>query len=122
MGSLTMVRGDTRTVTETVGPTGLDSNGISGWSFWFTAKYDPNDADANAVFQKVPADWALQVAGDATTAGVILCTINPNDTLSLPAYRVVLFYDVQAKDTSGHIFTIDSGDLTVVADVTISTT
>lgn len=116
-----MVRGDTRTVTETVGPAGLDVNGIAGWSFWLTAKYDPNDADVNAVFQKVPADWALQSTGNATTAGVTLCTIQPADTASLPAYEVSLFYDVQAKDTNGNIFTIDNGTLTVSADVTIST-
>lgn len=116
-----MPRGDTRTVTETVGPTGLGSGGVAGWSFWFTAKLNLSDADTAAVIRKLPADWAIQTVGSDTVAGVVLCTINPADTASLPPYQVALSYDVQAKDTSGNIFTIDSGTLTVTADVTTVT-
>lgn len=127
MGTLTMTRGDTKTVTETIQPKDalgnqvLGANGIAGWSFWMTAKYDAGDADSAAVFQKVPINWTANTNGNQTTAGVATCTLNPSDTSALPPYQVTLVYDVQAKDTSGNIFTIDSGTLTVTPDVTIAT-
>ncbi len=116
-----MTRGDTRTITETVGPTGLPAGGIAGWSFWFTAKISAEDPDSAAVVQKLPAAWAIQTLGSPSVAGVVICTLNPTDTSSLPPYQVNLVYDVQAKDTNGNIFTLDSGTLTVMSDVTITT-
>lgn len=116
-----MTRGDTRTITETIGPTGLPAGGIAGWSFWFTAKVSADDPDSAAVVQKLPAAWAIQTVGSSSIAGVVLCTLNPSDTANLPPYQVNLVYDVQAKDTNGNIFTLDNGILTVVTDVTIAT-
>ncbi len=121
MTDLTMYRGDTKTVQETIGPTGLDSNGIAGWSFWFTAKYDPSESDAAAAIKRVPNDWTVQEAGNATTAGVVVTTLTPATTASLPPYTVVLAYDVQCKDDHGNIFTLDAGTLTILPDVTIAT-
>ena len=127
MSSLAMTRGDTRIVTTTI--SNLDANGnvvfgvngVTGWTFWMTAKYDPGDTDASAVFQKLPASFSITTPGNAATPAVVTCTLAPADTASLPGYQVVLSYDVQAKDTSGNIFTVDSGTLTVSADVTIAT-
>lgn len=127
MTDISMYRGDTRTITETIQPLAADgtqvlgASGITGWSFWLTVKKDPGDADASAVFQKVPGSWTTNNPGNATTAGVVTCTINPADTASLPGYRSVLQFDVQAKDGSGNVFTIDRGTLTVDADVTVTT-
>ena len=127
MSALAMTRGDTRTVTTTVsnldaqGNTVLGTNGVTGWSFWMTAKYDTGDSDASAVFQKLPASFTIVTPGNATTPALVQCTLAPADTSSLPGYQVVLSYDVQAKDTNSNIFTVDSGTLTVSADVTIAT-
>lgn len=127
MSTLTMTRGDTRTVTTTIsnldanGNPALGSSGVTGWEFWMTAKYDPGDSDANAVFQKLNASFNIQTAGNASTPAVITCTLLPTDTSSLPGHQVTLAYDVQGKDTSGDIFTVDSGTLTVQPDVTIAT-
>jgi hypothetical protein len=117
-----MPRGDDKTFTEYVGPAGLDSNGINGWQFWLTVKYDDDDADGDAVFQKVPGEWQMAQKGDASTQGIAFCNIVPADTNSLPGHQVALVYDVQAKDTAGHIFTLESGTWTVTADSTVSTT
>src|SRR5260370_30824781 len=122
MGTLAMIRRDTKTVTETIQPKDilgnqvLGSGGITGWQFWMTAKYDPGDPDSLAVFQKLPAAWSVTQAGNTTTPGIVFCILSPADTASVPGYQVLLSYDVQAKDTGGHIFTIDSGTLIVAAD------
>lgn len=128
MGDLQMYRGDSLTVTETVGPVGLGANGIQGWQFRMTAKWDADDPDSAAVFQKVPSAWQITTQGVGPTgsppvggtAGVVFCNLLPSDTASLPAYQVALQFDVQATDASGHVFTIDAGTLTVFADVTIT--
>lgn len=121
MTDLAMTRGDTKTVTVTVGPAGLGAGGITGWSFWFTAKHDPGDADTAAVVQKLPAAWQIQTAGSSTVAGVAFCVLAPGDTSALPAYQSNLTYDIQGKDTNGNIFTLDSGAFTVSADITTVT-
>jgi len=124
MGSLTMSRGDARTLTATVQPLDafgnqvLGASGITGWKFWFTAKYDYSDADATAVFQKLPAAWQITTAGNATTPGIAICNLVHSDTAALPAYQVTLVYDVQAEDANGNPYTIDAGTLVVSPDVT----
>jgi hypothetical protein len=127
MSTLTMIRGDTRIVTTTI--SNLDANnnvvlgssGVTGWQFWMTAKYDPNDADSAAVFQILPAAFTVPTAGNASTPAVIQCSLPPSATANLPGHQVALVYDVQGVDTSGNVFTVDSGTLTVVADVTVTT-
>lgn len=127
MSILNMTRGDTKTVTETIAPVNssgqqvLGASGVTGWLFWMTAKHDPRDTDAAAVFQKLPVQWTVTQAGNLTTSAIVFCILAPADTASLPPYQSSLYYDVQAKDTSGNIFTIDSGTLIVSADVTIAT-
>jgi len=127
MSQLTMYRGDTKTVTVTVQPVDasgnqvLGSGGIAGWSFWMTAKRDPSDLDSQAVFQKLPAAWSISSAGDATHPGVAFCNLAPADTASLPPYQLTLVYDIQAKDLTGNIFTIDAGAILVNVDITIAT-
>lgn len=121
MTALSMYRGDSLTVTETIGPSGLDANGITNWLFWFTAKYDPSDADAKAVVKKVPTDFQVLNPGNATTAAVVYCNLASADTVSCPGHRVDLVFDVQAKDANGNVFTLDSGTLTVLPDVTQAT-
>lgn len=125
MTLLTIKRNTSYTFTETIQPQGsggyvLGANGILGWTFWLTAKYDYSDADAAAAIQKLPASWTIQVHGDSTTAGVVFCTINPADTAALPPYQVTLVFDVKAKDESGRIFSVDDGTLTVSPDVSVS--
>lgn len=120
MTALTMSRGDTKFVTETVGPTGLGANGIQNWQFWMTAKRDAGDPDSAAIFQKLPAAWTITQQGSPTLAGIVTCTLAPADTSALPPYQVVLVYDVTAQDTNSNEFTIDSGTITVTPDITLA--
>lgn len=116
-----MKRGDSKTVQVTVG--NLTASGLTGFSYWFTAKSDFGDADLSAVIRKVgsqaiPGDFTTVVLGAVNTDGIITCQINPSDTNSLPDYDVQLQYDVQVEDSQGRVTTIVDGILTVQVDVT----
>jgi hypothetical protein len=127
MAEYTMSRGDSATFTETIQPVNslgqqvLSSNGITGWEFWLTLKWDWGDDDGAAVFQKIPSDWTITQPGDMVTPGIAFVNINPADTASLPGRTVKLKYDVQAKNAIGNIFTLESGTWTIVPDATRAT-
>jgi hypothetical protein len=114
--NLSMYRGDTRVVQLTI--SGLGASGLTGFSFWFTAKNDFADADADAVIKKTTNDFTVVTVGDANTSGVITVKILPADTASLPDYNTNLHYDVQLEDGSGNVTTVATGTLTVKVDVT----
>lgn len=99
----------------------LSSSGLTGYSAWFTAKRDAADADSAAIFQKTIAAGGIAVTtnGNATTAGVLTTTVTPTDTAALATgYSHTLVYDVRVKDGSGVESIVDSGTITVSADVT----
>lgn len=116
--NLKMVRGDTKVVRVTIDHSTLGAGGVTGFSFWFTAKNDIADADADAVVQKLPNNFTVVTEGDASTDAVVTCKIVPDDTADLPAFDVPLAYDIQAEDGAGNVTTIASGTLTVSPDVT----
>lgn len=122
MTSLQMTRGNTALFDTSV--SNLSASGLTGYAAWFTAKRDAADPDSAAVFQKTIAGGgiAISTVGNASTPGVLTTTVLPADTETLPAgYAVALVYDVKVKDTSGVETTVDSGTLTVLADVTQQT-
>lgn len=120
--NLSMWRGDTKVVQVTL--SNLTATGLTGFRYWFTAKYDFADADNVAVIQKIgqqaapTGDFTTVVIGNASTSGVITCQIDPSNTNTLPDYDVQLQYDVQVEDASGHVTTVATGILTVKVDVT----
>lgn len=118
MSTLSMTRHTTALFDTTV--SNLGSGGLTGYTAWFTAKRDAADPDSAAVFQKtINSGVAITTTGNATTPGVLTTTVTPADTASLPTgYAVVLVYDVKVKDGSGVETTVDSGTITVKADVT----
>lgn len=118
MTNYSITRGDTQTFTLTL--SNLSSSGLTGFSFWFTAKNNIDDLDAAAVIQKLTAAFTVVTVGSATIPGVATFTILPTDTASLTDYTVLEF-DIQVKDASGNIFTPVRGSLTVNADVTRAT-
>jgi hypothetical protein len=127
MTQLTMFKARTYTVTETVQPVDANGNqvlgagGVTGFKFWMTAKLDVEVPDNQAVFQKLPASWAVTTAGDATHAAVVVCVINPADTASLPEHQLDLVWDIQMEDNASNFYTIDGGILTVKPNVTQAT-
>lgn len=116
--NLSMKRGDTKTVQFTV--SNLPPTGLTGYTFWFTAKKQISDTDLQAVFEKTSAnaDFTVTTNGSNTVNGVVTCTINPTDTQNLPDYDVDLLYDFQVKDQSGNVTTSADGTITVSPDVT----
>lgn len=116
--NLKMTRGDTKVVRVTIDHSTLGVSGVSGYSFWFTAKNDIADADADAVVKKLPENFTVVTAGDASTDAVVTCKIIPGDTSDLDDFPVPLSYDIQAEDGAGNVTTIASGTLTVSPDVT----
>lgn len=117
--NLSMKRGDNKIVQVTLG--NLTANGITDFQFWFTAKQSLGDTDAQAVIKKLPADFNVVQAGNASTPGIVTCEILPADTSSLGDFIVNLTYDVQVKDASGRTTTIQDGKLKVKPDVTRAT-
>jgi hypothetical protein len=124
MTDLSMTRGNTALFDTTVHF--LQAGGLTGYSAWFTAKRDAADPDAGAVFQKQIGSGmsaGSPVAGTGAYAGfydaVLTTTVVPANTESLPTgYAHTLVWDVKVKDGSGIETTVDSGTLTVLADVT----
>lgn len=114
--NLSMYRGDTKTLQFTV--SNLPSTGLTGYSFWFTAKEQVSDPDASAVVHKVSADFTVSTPGNDTTPGVVTCDILPADTSAAPDYDYVLLYDFQVKDSNGRVTTSAVGTLTIHPDRT----
>lgn len=117
--NLSMKRGDYKVVQVTV--RNLTATGLTGCKFWFTAKQALSDADAQAVIQRLPADFTPVQTGDDLTPGIVTCEINPADTNGLPDYTVQLVYDVQMANANDKPFTIQKGKLKVEPDVTRAT-
>lgn len=122
---LTILRGDTNVLTVTV--TALGSSGLSQYgAIAFTAKRDKSDSDASAFISlSAPSNGVvITTNGNATTDGVLTITIPAASTATLPAYDVLLSYDVQLIDTTTTphtVHTVAQGTLTVTADVTQAT-
>jgi hypothetical protein len=88
---------------------------VTGADFWWTAKDRVADADNVAVIAKTKAGGGIVVTNQ--TLGQAEVRLVPADTSGFTDNRVLL-WDLQIKDQSGKVQTLDSGKLTVVADVT----
>lgn len=117
---LQYVRGDDRPYTFTF----TDSTGtaidVSNWTFWLTAKWKYEDADADAVIQ-VTKEPPHDGSNDDPTNGKVVITI-PSDAVSDDQEPGTLLCDIQRKDGSGNIRTIVVGVLEIQPDVTRTTT
>ena len=89
---------------------------ITGWFLWFTAKYTYVDPDSRAVSALTSASSAVTIT--QPVSGTVVITMPPIATYAFPDGPVKLVYDVQGKDTSGNIYTIETGTITVYPDVT----
>lgn len=117
MSDFTLSRGDTVDLSVVVTANGSPYS-LVGCYIWFTAKTSYNLGDSGAVFQKTIGS-GITVTSAAN--GRFTVRINPSDTSGLGNSKVLLVYDCQIRDASGSIFTIASGNLIFVPDVTRST-
>jgi hypothetical protein len=90
---------------------------LTGYQLWFTAKKHSLDPDSQAVAQLDN----MSIGGIVITLavnGTGTATMQPAATFNFPDGPVRLLYDLQAKDPTGLVTTIESGTLTVVPDTT----
>lgn len=111
-------RGDTNIYTGTVKDTANAAVNLSGCTLRFTAKLNVTDTDAASTTIKKYTGSGITHVNDA--AGTYRITIAASDTSSLTA-TTLYHWDLQLTDGSSQVFTVDSGTLTVVADVGITT-
>lgn len=94
---------------------------LTGAKIWFTAKNNYVDFDSLAVIALNTAtasgNGAITILTPATS-GNARVDINPIATRAQPDGAVKLVYDVQVKDASGFVTTVESGTLTIIPDVT----
>ncbi|WP_422444187.1 hypothetical protein [Endozoicomonas sp. ALB091] len=80
---------------------------MTGWKVWFTVKYDPMQADSEALIHKVFTVSGSAVAIELTSAE------------TRPLLPVNYHYDVQLTDDSGQaVRTLLQGRWRITADVT----
>lgn len=107
--TISIRRGDTRTITITV----TDENGaafdLSGYTMLLTAKVDPTQDDNDAIFQKTAT-----IAAPATGIGVVELT-GTDTNQNISSY----YYDVQISDGS-NVNTVVYDRLNILNDVTKS--
>lgn len=113
---LTMFRGDTQIYNVSVIDNMNNIINISGALFWFTVK----DAmtDVSPVFQKAIGSGIVITNAPM---GMITITIDPSDTSSLPTENVPMIYDLQMKNASLQIFTLNAGNFLVTPDANTGT-
>lgn len=110
--SLKIFRGDDITINVRVKDSAGDAVDITGYTFWFTAKSQESDIDANAEIQK-------EVTSHTTPAsGLTAITLSNSDT-DLDTDKEY-FYDIQMKDTGGSVTTLVKGRMLIKKDITVT--
>lgn len=92
---------------------------VTGWTFWFTAKYSVVEPDAQA---GIAQDNIMGGKGGVVllspTQGQCLVTVQPIVTRAFPDGPVRMVYDIQSMDPGGVVITIERGEQVVLPDVT----
>jgi hypothetical protein len=91
---------------------------VTGWTFWFTVKRYYADPDVLAVSQAITTDSTGNMTITDAVNGKVTAILPALATLNFPDSPTKLIYDIQGKDGLGKVYTIDSGSITVVPDVT----
>ena len=98
---------------------------VTGWFFWFTAKYYVQNPDAAAVVAVTTAPFSNPTGGviSITNAqiGLVQVTAPARGTVGFPDGVVSLQWDFQGRDLAGATHTTDRGVWLVWPDVTNAT-
>lgn len=114
MSNLTMKRGDSATWEFTVTQADrVTVQDLTGASARFTAKSRISDDDVDAVLAKTVGDG---VTLTDENNGVLEVHLLPADTDGLTP-PVILHWDLQITDAANDVWTVDSGLLTIAADI-----
>lgn len=114
---LRAIRGDTNKFDFQVLISGAAVN-ISAFTFRFTAKYQQDDEDVDAVFTCTNSDG---ISLTAPTNGELRVTVSPAKTNVLPKHDTDLFWDLQYVDAASEVHTVAMGTLQVRCDVSLTT-
>lgn len=108
-----VVRGDDKSFqfTFTEDSTPID---ISGWDIWMTVKSNPMDDDEDAIIAIDPTDVSKIDSGDGVVDTAIISISSTQNTINPATY----FFDIQAKDDSGKITTLQKAKYVVETDIT----
>lgn len=90
---------------------------LTGFTLWWTAKRYVSDPDQQAVSRLDNGLLGGVTIVDALQ-GKVRAVMPASATLLFPDTASNLFYDLQMKDLSGVVTTVDSGTIAVSADVT----
>ena len=115
--AIKMWRGDDQQISIAVTDDADAPQDITGWDLWLTGKTAKTDLDAAAVFQLTIGSGITVVSAAGGTAPALLAN---DDTSGLSDDSTVLYVDLQAKDGSGDIHTLQAGLITVYADITLA--
>jgi hypothetical protein len=120
-----IVRGDAAfwTLTVTFAPSAPSAN-LHTYSIRMTAKNAFTDTDANAVFQLTSGAGDITVDGSNTAVAHIKMagTHTAGLPCAPPLNKNVLVYDLQIVGSDGLPYTVARGQITVVADATLTNT
>ena len=114
-----MRRGDTFIIDIVVPEDACTPKNLTGFEVWFTAKEHYAVPDAQASIRLGTSPPLTGVPSPSRFEGKVRIVIPAQARVNLPDTPMMLVYDVQLKEIStGRIFTVESGTLTVSPDVT----
>lgn len=105
--------GDTRVINMTFTDESDTAIDITGATVYLTIKEKPTDPDSEAIVAKQVTSHS-----DAPN-GVTLVSVDPADTRDAKAGK--FYYDIQLKEASGKVTTINIGRWELIQDVTHAT-
>jgi len=108
---LSIKRGDSWSKTMYFNDADGNNIDITGWEIRFTVKAKIDDPDSAAVISKIITTFSNP------TAGIAEISLTPTDTNQVIASYV---YDVQCKTSTGEVYTIIEGIITITKDVSIT--
>lgn len=119
MTTLRIKRGDDRTIRT---PVFTQPGGTAPYPWldskaWFTAKIATGAPDSAAIIA-LDSDRGVDEI-DLSTDGIALSKISGAKTRQLPNVETRLVFDLQVRNPNGEIFTVDSGELIIEAEVTL---
>src|SRR5687768_10130580 len=117
MTDIQMIKGDT-TIFDVIVEREEEVVDLTGAKAWFTAKWTTDDEDADAAIELDSVDNPSNVE-ITPVEGKIRITIPASLTAELPGRW--LEYDVQIKESSNVITTVQRGKLELTKQVTIAT-
>lgn len=116
--NFSMIRGDTKRIDVSASIDGQPIDMTGTGKAWMSARRFPNSPQY--VFQKSSPSSGISITNGV--GGLFTVTISPGDTEALPAEPVTLYYDIQVRSTTGEIYTVTTGTISVSPDITVETT